>query len=791
MKMNNFQLKIFICFLIFFNILPSNIKFHNENNNYEKIFFTALLNFHKKIPLTKIYLHTDKQNYSAGEIIYFKAYLLNFYKHKLDSLNTNLYVELINPFKNIILQKRFLIKNGTSYGNIELPDTLIDGIYQLRSYTNFMRNFDEKFFFTQNIFLKNTFNKIPSYSFKQYNKFYKSFLKNKDKFNVKIYQDDIIQNNKKLKKITISVKNYYNEPISTNIKFFDDKKHNILENTTNKYGICSFYLSPKYKKYNLSVTYKSKTKKFPLYLTKENLAFFDIHENIEDLNIKISKSLNFSKNIFFVAQSNGEIIYFKSISNTDSLNFKINKNVLPPGLSTFTLLSNDFNVLYEKLYANPYQENESNIAFHIEKDINNNSQRIIYIHSNNNSTNLFYNISISINTETDTVNIKNINIINYILYGSDLGLTNNECIIFNDLNENKNFINNEFLSTFKWERFLWNDILSNNFPFLPYQIEKGLTINGKVTSEIFSIPLKDCIVKLYVLNSYNDIFSTLTDENGNFFFENLYYYGDIDIKIEALKPNKKRNLLIILPDNPAHQVKNFYPQPFAYNLLKNNLYNNPQIIKSYDLLKEKVTTELVEKNKNIIEGIYGTPDYVITSDQIPQGYTNILQVLQGRVPGVDVYGNNVIIRGVKTIYGSTDPLYLLDGVPVSDVNSILSIPIEDVERIEIVKGPTTAIYGSRGANGIIAVYTRRGEFLTKGVLALKIQGFSKPLTFKPSEINNNKYTTLLWEPEIILSNSKSYSFKFKVPENVSNYNLIIQGITNNGKLISYIVNNLK
>ena len=75
----------------------------------------------------------------------------------------------------------------------------------------------------------------------------------------------------------------------------------------------------------------------------------------------------------------------------------------------------------------------------------------------------------------------------------------------------------------------------------------------------------------------------------------------------------------------------------------------------------------------------------------------------------------VYISGVlHSLIGNTDPLYLIDGIPVSDVNAVLAIPVEDIDRIEILKGPSCAIYGSRGGNGVIAIYTKRGIIYEKG-----------------------------------------------------------------------------
>ncbi len=86
------------------------------------------------------------------------------------------------------------------------------------------------------------------------------------------------------------------------------------------------------------------------------------------------------------------------------------------------------------------------------------------------------------------------------------------------------------------------------------------------------------------------------------------------------------------------------------------------------------------------------------------GRTNVLESLEGLVPGLTIMGGKATIRGINSINLSTDPLYVLDGVIV---NSLDFINVYDVEHVEVLKD--ASIYGSQGANGAILVYTKRGK----------------------------------------------------------------------------------
>ena len=105
---------------------------------------------------------------------------------------------------------------------------------------------------------------------------------------------------------------------------------------------------------------------------------------------------------------------------------------------------------------------------------------------------------------------------------------------------------------------------------------------------------------------------------------------------------------------------------------------------------------------------------------------NAFEALQGKAAGVDITSSerpgtvgSIRIRGNRSISASSDPLYVVDGVPLS-AGGIETINPRDIESIDILKdASSTAIYGSRGANGVILITTKRGK---AGRLALNYSG---------------------------------------------------------------------
>jgi len=101
-----------------------------------------------------------------------------------------------------------------------------------------------------------------------------------------------------------------------------------------------------------------------------------------------------------------------------------------------------------------------------------------------------------------------------------------------------------------------------------------------------------------------------------------------------------------------------------------------------------------------------------TLNEVPA--SNFAQALQGRMAGVSVVNNGtpgsqpiVRIRGISSITFSSDPLYIIDGMPTGDISSF---DMRDIESVDVLKDASaTAIYGSRATNGVIVITTKKGK----------------------------------------------------------------------------------
>ena len=109
---------------------------------------------------------------------------------------------------------------------------------------------------------------------------------------------------------------------------------------------------------------------------------------------------------------------------------------------------------------------------------------------------------------------------------------------------------------------------------------------------------------------------------------------------------------------------------------------------------------------------------VKSKDFIQGNVKDAAQLIQGKVAGLTVSapsgdptsGSQIKLRGISSITGGTGPLVLVDGVP----GSLNTVAPEDIESIDVLKdGSATAIYGTRGTNGVIIITTKKGNFSVK------------------------------------------------------------------------------
>jgi TonB-linked SusC/RagA family outer membrane protein len=124
----------------------------------------------------------------------------------------------------------------------------------------------------------------------------------------------------------------------------------------------------------------------------------------------------------------------------------------------------------------------------------------------------------------------------------------------------------------------------------------------------------------------------------------------------------------------------------------------------------------------------GSVSSLNSADVQKRGTTSVLEAMQGQIAGVNISnksgragsGFNIQIRGLNTLSGSSEPLYVVDGV----VTGINFLNPSDIARIDVLKdASSTAIYGSRGSNGVVIITTKTSSEVKKDVLQVAYDGY--------------------------------------------------------------------
>jgi TonB-linked SusC/RagA family outer membrane protein len=148
--------------------------------------------------------------------------------------------------------------------------------------------------------------------------------------------------------------------------------------------------------------------------------------------------------------------------------------------------------------------------------------------------------------------------------------------------------------------------------------------------------------------------------------------------------------------------------------------------------------------------------------KIPTG--NAMDAMKGQIAGVDILQNGgrpgespaIVIRGRRSLAASNDPLFVVDGIPMtSGISSISDFNPADIASVEVLKDAASqAIYGSRGSNGVILITTQRGKPGTVAVNFSTSYGVSQPFRLIPM-MNGEQFANLKREANRVGANGQS------------------------------------
>ncbi|MEN0051908.1 MAG: MG2 domain-containing protein, partial [Bacteroidota bacterium] len=142
MKCTSYLLLFFVC-SVFFSFA--------QNVDVIATAKEKLTTYNEILPTEKLYLQTDRTIYRSGENIWFKAYLTGANSQVENTQSVQFLVELIDPKGKVIQQCNILRQGEREHGDFRLPNNAIGGIYKIRAYSEWMRNFEEDLYFEKEL----------------------------------------------------------------------------------------------------------------------------------------------------------------------------------------------------------------------------------------------------------------------------------------------------------------------------------------------------------------------------------------------------------------------------------------------------------------------------------------------------------------------------------------------------------------------------------------------------------------------------------------------------------------
>ncbi|GAA4330698.1 TonB-dependent receptor plug domain-containing protein [Mucilaginibacter gynuensis] len=848
-------------------------------------------------PPEKVYLHLDKPYYASGDTIWFKSYVTIGSTHQLSGLSGILNVDLIND-KDVVEQSvKLPLISGLAWGDFALADTIKEGSYRVRAYTNYMRNAGEDYFFDRTINVVNAIsNKVftkTDYTYTSVNGIQKvnaiinySNIEGvpyaakevsyqveydgkrvdrgkgvtDDKGNLSLSFDNKLPFLSGQGKIVTQVSIDKKEKISktvivkaasakVDVQFFPeggnlvnslasvvafkatgadglgkdikgvikDEQNAVVANFASAHlGMGQFNLTPQaghtYKAYVTYADGSEATVDLPKALAQGYVINIDTHD-ANRLIVRVENNLPGDPGVIsLVGQSDGKLYYAaKGRSGEKSFVTTIPKSRFPSGTIQFTLFSATGEPLNERLV---FIQNKYSLRLDVTAD------KQVYKTREHVKLNLsskdeedkplqgIFSVAVIDETSVPMEEESEHTIFSDILLTSNIkGYVEKPNYYFTNENDKTRADLDVLMLTQGFRRFEWKQVLAGNTPPGGYQPEKTLELSGTATFK--GKPVVKGPVTIF--NTAGNLFTrdTVTDANGHFKFTNLLFKDSAKLVVQVRTADGKTGVKIELDNTKLQAVtKNKNAPDVNINLnegmngflhnnkswydwqVKNGIGNRTILLKEVNIRQKK---ESPVKNSSNLNGS-GNADQILTAKDLSLGCTQLDICLQGRLTGV------IFKQGLPySTRGPNSPMsIIIDGSPVEG-DALSSISVPDVETIEVLRTvATTAIYGSRGAGGVIIITTKRGDggrydpsrWDAPGLIPYSPKGyylareFYSPKYDEESLSRNQQLldlrTTIYWNPNIITDENGNAVFDFYNADGKGTYKVIVEGIDNDG-----------
>lgn len=749
-------------------------------------------------PQEKIYLHTDKLAYSAGEIIWLKAYLINATTHQPSTKSNYVYVELLDSITRVTHRVKLRRTGAGAYGSISLANDVKPGEYTLRAYTYWMQNAGTSFFFHKKLNIGNLIDAREVVENPEHTS--TANTSTKEVFDIQFFPESGNYFTGDIQLIAFKAigTDGLAEEVSGTVYNQQDEEITSFASSHRGMGRFALTAQPGDRFYARVSSGSGLTKRIDLPAPAENGIGLHLSHNRGKINFRVINRTELPiDSLNLMIHLRGEVIL---ISGLSSYTGQLPDRFLPAGVASFSIIDASARVWCERLF---FSRNMDEAVVSMTADRPEYLQRspveLSFTIQKQDSTPLPGSYSLSI---TDQFHVKkdslNDDIRSYLLLSSDLkGYIEQPQEYLSDHSALTREKTDLLMMTQGWSRFATAAIARAEFPPQEYYMEIGQATSGKVHN-LFNKPVKGNDVML--LSSYKQqIRFSKTDSLGQYYFDGIEFPDSTNLIVKAMSKTKLVDVEVIpdeekFPASPTHlPVALFGRQPVNHNylLVSREKYYTEGGMTVINL--DEVTID-AEKPTDSTDSYYaGIADSKLDAKRLEDYQGMRVMDILSMLPGVEVDGEQVSIRG-----SGGNPLFVIDGIQTDHIEDIIYLNVTDVEEILLYKGASAAIFGSQGGNGAIAFTLKKGYEARS--LAPPSLVYTAPLGFqKPTEFYVPRYevdsilqqtkrdlrTTVYWNPELIPDSTGQVTVNFYTADNPNDYTVEVEGLGHNGTICRY------
>ena len=728
----------------------------------------------------KIYLHTDKSAYIVGETLWFKAYNVDAATHRLSEMSKVLYVELLNDQGKAVKQEAIRLIDGTGDSQLFITADLHTGMYALRAYTSWMKNFDHDFVFSKTITIINPSTPIP----------YES-VSPADSLFFKFFPEGGHLVNGLPGRLSIHAFNPAGHGEKITGRILDNLQTEIAGFTTSARGLATIDIVPQagrsYFCHARSKTGDTLTVALPAAKLQGAAMRIDMDSG-GNFNIKIGLAGVRNDTFYLVTHTRGILKEIQQLFISDSLELQKGNENFGEGISHLTLMDSKGSVFCERLV---FKYPRVNAQLEINKQTFGNREKVkVSVSLNDNEGPLPANASVAV-YKIDSLMSGTSHIRSNLLLQSDVknNIKSPEYYFRNITGEKKQELHHLLISC-SWDRFSWSHAMSGQDVAVTHPPEiRAPLLTGRVVDN------ENDLRKLMISfpGTSNLVNAVEITDDGTFTFEIPFRYGQE--KAIFWNPDGILKESDIMLNSPF--LKGIAPLIGKVRLtpdLKEMLERRFVDIQIGHAFVEKLNVFGIQPaHAEPLLPFYGTGSLSYNLDDYTR-FVDMKELFVEYIKSVRIDKNEGQQR-FYNLYQNQPNLILLDGIPLPDADTALAIDPLKIKTIDIINEPYKM--GRISFPGIISFITYDGNhenLASSEKLVQKLyhgiktsRDFFNP-DYSTDTLSSDRIPdfrhTLFWKPYVVVDDAGKTEVEFFTSDGDGSYLVEINGISVSGSPFS-------